>query len=602
MDTSFAFETFQGVLVGITFALGAFLVTRLPKYRWTAASILIILITPLALLPFWFSYGDLGISDWDYYLSMHTNLQRSITDFHQFPLWNPYTCGGTSALGDPEFPVFSPLFLLELLFGTHTGIRLSIFVSTAVGALGMLHLARKIGIGVVGGLVASLAMAFGSVNLLEIVEGHQNILAAMYIPWVLYCWYTAYLNEGKKRILSTILVAILLALMFFQGGIYLLMYMTGVFVLLPFFVKNKKNAILVTCLAGVLALGLASVKLIPVALWIQEFQDTAYASSAYTLANLDDIFLGRILYGAEDIIPNQGGGWHEYGAYIGPVILLLAILGFIFNLKKRVVRTLFVFAILATIISATGPYLKPLFDQLSFIPRSNVSRIILFAVIPLSLLAGFGIESIQKKSRAMHMAALILLTLASIDIMSMTYPLSSQAFVLPHVTNTIPQAPYPIAYSPYDYKTRYKGVDYTRAYDATLKGYGNMTYCSVLGPNPAVELITDEGTTGILSLPDDKNATFTIGKWSPNRVTVQIQATQKTDVILNTNYAKGWFINGKPAKEIRNRPGTNVEAGSTMLEFSYIPSGMYVGIAITLIAILVLIYSSLKSQKDLSRG
>jgi hypothetical protein len=591
MDTAFAFETLQGAIIGIVFALGAFLITRLPKYQWLTASILCVVITPLALLPFWLSTGDLGISDWDYYLSMHTNIRSTITQFHQFPLWNPYTCGGTSALGDPEFPALSPLFLLEILFGTPAGLKLSIYVSTAIGALGMLHLARKLRIGVLGGLLASLGMAFGSVNLLEIVEGHQNILAAMYIPWVLFFWYVAYTSSNKKRTFATIAIAILLALMFFQGGIYLLMYMAGVFLILPFFVRNKKNAILITCLAGVLALGLASVKLIPVALWIQEFQDTAYASSAYTLANLDDIFLGRILYGAEDIIPNQGGGWHEYGAYLGPVVLVLALLGFIFNRKNRIVQTLLISAVLATLVSSLGPYLKPVFDQLSFIPRSNVSRIILFAVIPLSLLAGFGIESMQKKSRIMRVFALILLLLASVDIMSLAYPLASQAFVLPHVVHNIPQVPYPIAYSPFDYKTRYNGVDYTRAYDATLKGYGNLTYCSVLGPNPAVEIITDEGNKGILSFSDDKDATFEIESWTPNKAVFRTHTTQKTSAILNANYAKGWFVNGKPAKEIRNRPGVDVQPGNTILEFSYVPPGLKIGIIITSLTLLgILIY------------
>ncbi|MEK7500493.1 MAG: hypothetical protein AAB649_07910, partial [Patescibacteria group bacterium] len=184
----FPFETLQGIIAGIIFALGALLISRLPKYQWVAASALCVLITPIALLPFWFSYGNLGISDWDYYFSMHTNLRDSIIVHKQFPLWNPYTCGGTSALGDPEFPVFSPLYILELLFGTPAGLRLSIYASTAIGALGMLHFSRKLGIGVLGALVATLPMSFGTVNLLEIVEGHQNILAAMDIPWGLYVW------------------------------------------------------------------------------------------------------------------------------------------------------------------------------------------------------------------------------------------------------------------------------------------------------------------------------------------------------------------------------------------------------------------------------
>ncbi|MEK7499098.1 MAG: hypothetical protein AAB649_00640, partial [Patescibacteria group bacterium] len=399
------------------------------------------------------------------------------------------------------------------------------------------------------------------------------------IPWVLYVWLTAYRSSQRKRLIALLVLALLLALIFFQGGIYLLMYMAGAFIALPFFVKQKKRALVTSSIAGFIALGLSAVKLIPVALWIRQFQDTAYASSAYTLLNLHDIFLGRILYGAENIIPNQGGGWHEYGAYIGPVILFLAILGFIIRRKHRIAQALFISAVCAVLVSSLGPYLKPIFDQLSFIPRSNISRVILFAVIPLSLLAGFGLDYIQKKRIfkpfGFELIALIFLALASIDIMSLAYPLASQAFVLPHVSKPIPKALYPIAYSPYDYKTRHAGVDYTRSYEATLAGYGTMSYCSVLGPNPAVEISTDEGNKGILSFDNDKKATLELLSWSPNKVRASVTTTQKTSIVLNANYAKGWFINGEPAKEIANRPSISLEAGETLVEFKYIPPGLW---------------------------
>lgn len=590
MDAPFAFETFQGALAGIIFGLGALLVAYLPRYKWIAASALCILITPIALLPFWLSSGDLGISDWDYYFSMHTNVRNTIMHYGQFPLWNPYTCGGTSALGDPEFPALSPLFLLELLFGTPAGLKLSIYASTAIGALGMLHFARKLNIGVIGGLMASLGMAFGTVNLLELVEGHQNILAAMYIPWIGYAWLSAYQATGKKRIYATLAMAALLALTFLQGGLYLLMYLTGIFIIAPWFVRHTKRAFYIILTSGITALGLAAVKIIPVLFWLQEFQDKAYASSAYTISSINKILLGRIYYGAENVIPNQGSGWHEYGAYIGPVILLCGLIGLIWNRKKRIPQILLIGGTIALLLSSLGPLFKPLFDHIPFIPRSNVSRIILFTVLPLSLLAGFGIDSIQKSGRRMRVYALILLTLAAVDVMSLSYGVASQAFVLPHVGHSITEATYPIAYSPFEYKTRYNGNDYTRAYDATLKGYGNMSYCSVLGPEPAVRIITDEGGTDLLSFPNDKAATFTIKKWTPNKAIFEVTTTEATTVVLNANYAKGWFGNGKPALEIGNRVGQNIPGGTSIVEFSYIPPGLYAGLAITIASIIAIGY------------
>lgn len=594
MDTPFAFETLQGALIGIIFGIGALVVALIPKYKWVAASALLVLVTPLALAPFWFSYDKLGISDWDYYFSMHTNLQQAITNFHQFPLWNPYTCGGTSALGDPEFPVLSPLFLLEIVFGSVAGLKLSIYAATMVGALGMLFLCKKLGMNPLAGLLAGAALAFGSVNLLEIVEGHQNILAFMYIPWIWLTWYSAYQEIGKKRLWFTLLTGILLALVFFQGGLYLLMYLTAAFIIVPLLSANPIRAYKITILAGIIALGLASVKLIPVFYWVHEFQDKAYASSAYTLSSVNKIFLGRILHGAENVIPNQGSGWHEYGAYLGPVVLVLALIGFIAHRKQRIAQAMLIAAVLALYGSSFGPFLKPFFDHVPFIPRSNIARIILFSVIPLCILAAMGVDYMVKRSRFLRIAAIIMITLAAVDLISLSYPLSSQAFVIPQDPELVAHAKYPIEYDPFDYKTRYQDVDYTRAYEATQQGYGTLSYCSVLGPDPAVSIITDEGGDPIVSFPNNHAATFNLLSWTPNKVILTTTTPQASQAVLNANYAEGWYVNGIAAKNIANKVGIDIPAGTTQLTFQYIPKGMYAGLGITMISVLVLGYFAIR--------
>jgi hypothetical protein len=585
MDIPFAFETYQGAFVGLIFGIGALLIAVLPKYKWLASAILLVIITPLALAPFWLSYDKLGISDWDYYFSMHTNLQQTISQFHQFPLWNPWTCGGTSALGDPEFPVLSPLFLLELAFGSPIGLKLSIYVATAFGALGMLALAKKMKFTALGGLTAGLGLAFSTVNLLEIVEGHQNILAFMYIPWIFLTWYIAYQANKKRQYIFTIIT-----------GLYLLMYMTAAFIVLPFLVKNWKKAIFVTITAGILAMGLASVKLIPVIYWVHEFQDKAYASSAYTLSSMDKILLGRYVHGVENVIPNQGSGWHEYGAYIGPVMLFLALLGFITNRRNRFAQAFLITGTIALFGSSFGPYLKPFFDHVPFIPRSNIARIILFTIIPLCFLSGFGITWMEKKSRLLKIFAVILVTLAAVDLISLAYSLSSQAFVIPQDAEQIPHADYPIAYNPHDFKTRYDGVDYTRAYEATLAGYGTLSYCSVLGPDPAVSIISDEGHDYV-SFPNTKQTSFAINSWTPNTVSITATSPIASSVIINANYAEGWYVNGQPAKNIANKVGTYIQPGTTQLTFKYAPKGMWVGIVISILAILTIVGGYLNSMR-----
>lgn len=582
----------QGILAALTFSTALFLLYIWPKRAWLIASCMLVIVTPLALGGFWFSDGPLGISDWDYYFSYHHFLRQSILEHHTFPLWNPYTCGGTAALADPEFPVMTVTFPLELLFGVEKGFRLAIYLSVITGGLGMLALSRRLKLSVWAALAAAIGFCFGSVNLLEIIEGHQNIFAAMWIPWILFSWYSAYQEKPIWRNKYIILCGIFLALTFYAGGIYLLMYTAITLLGLIIVTKNHTKALQISLLAGGLALGLAAFKLIPVFLWLSQFQDQVYASSAFTLTSIHKILLGRYMHGAEDIIQGQGGGWHEYGAYLGPVIIALAIIGMTKLKTNRLVRLLTISTLLAILISSAGPYLKPLFDQASFLPRSNIARFILFAVIPLCLLAGIGLDRLKDLSSRIRLPLIhILLILIAFDLMTLSYPLSQQAFVVPRNEQPVPAAPLPIAYSAFDYKTRVNGVDYTRAYEATIAGYGSLSYCAVLGPSPAVRTIHDEVDKEILSVKTstNKEGSFNLLAWNPNRVIARVSLPEDGNVILNANYAKGWFVNNVPAKEISGRVGAEVSAGTHEVTWQYRTPGFASGSLISSLTIIVLI-------------
>lgn len=594
--------TLLGITAGIIFAVLILLIEIVPRRKTTLAILALCCITPLALGGFWFSLDKLGISDWDYYFSYHHSVRETLTRYHVFPFWNPYTCGGTAGLADPEFPLFTITFLGELLLGIPDGLRLAIYISTAVGACGMFMLGKRLNLSTSAALLAALGTSFGSVNLLEIVEGHPNILAAMWIPWIFYSWYNAYRTGSKFLNKWTILCAMFLALTFYAGGIYLLMYTAMAFVALIIFCQNRRAAIVVTVSSGILALGLSAVKLVPVALWLSQFQDQAYASSINTLPYLHKILLGRYLHTAQDIIPNQGSGWHEYGAYIGPIILLLSVWGAVANWRKNaIVRFLSVVAILALLISASGSLLKPFFDIAPFLPRSNISRFILFAVIPASLLSGFGLDAIRRRFPWKSVISVLIVGAAAVDVMSLSYPLSLQAFVLPDVFPAPSPAPSPIGYSARTFTIRHEGVDYTRAYAATKAGYGSLSYCSVLSPNPAVRTIHDEIDTGILSVKttDGKDGTWQLESWNPNKVTATVTLPTEGQAILNANYAKGWRINGQPAKEIAGRVGIELPAGIHTLTFNYSTPGFTIGMLITAATIVGLLI--IQPMRNISR-
>src|SRR5581483_5368141 len=167
--STWSYDFKLGVYAAAVTVVGLGVITLLPKYKWCAAVVLLALITPLAIGGFWFSLDRWGISDWDLYFSHHENLRTIILHDHQLPLWNPYTCGGTAGLAEPESPLFTPTFALELMLGVPNGLRLSIFLFTIVGGVGMLLLSKKLKLSVEAALLTALLFMFCSHPLLQAV-------------------------------------------------------------------------------------------------------------------------------------------------------------------------------------------------------------------------------------------------------------------------------------------------------------------------------------------------------------------------------------------------------------------------------------------------
>ena len=62
--------------------------------------------------------------------------RKTVLEFHQLPLWDPYYCGGMDMLGTPQSRFASPTFLLTLLFGTLRGQALTAFLMYFLGLEG----------------------------------------------------------------------------------------------------------------------------------------------------------------------------------------------------------------------------------------------------------------------------------------------------------------------------------------------------------------------------------------------------------------------------------------------------------------------------------
>lgn len=584
----------QGVIAGVIIFIVALLIEFLRiKKKYLLAGICVSVLLPLGMLGFWFTQGDYGIADWDMVAPVLQGYRDTILTHHQFPLWNPVSCGGSVALADPEFSVLSVPFLMVLLLGVINGLKAGILFSVLLLSAGTFLLSKRIGLSPLGAFLSSLITVSGSAYVLHLTEGHIYICFAFsWFPWLIYAWLSVY--DGKW---SRLWPALVLVAQFFQGGVYVLGFSLVALCGLIIFSKNRKKAFFITLHSGLIFLGLSAFKLFPLLFWIKEHRDTVYAQSQQTFNYLKEIFLGKYA-GSESVIFNQGLGWHEYGAFVGLVVLFLAILPLYKIKKDRVLRIILISLITVTIIAASGSLIKPLTDKINFLPRSDISRYILLSTFFLSILAGKGLD-VLRRITGLRFVQAILVGIIAIDLFTLSYPLSEKAFALSSndIKNLSP-ALYPISYSSESSKKVLDGIEYNRRYAYTQKGYGFILDCPSLVPT--IGAVSDGNEKQIPFVQSVEPMKYSFSSWSPNRFSITYENDKTNIVYFNQNFASGWFVNGQPALKYKDRIAYELKPGKGKLEIKYRPQGLLLGVLVSLTSVLVLIGVSILKKRTKS--
>ncbi|HVN63221.1 MAG TPA: hypothetical protein VMT58_01190, partial [Candidatus Binataceae bacterium] len=194
--------------------------------------------------------------DWDYFMQLHWVTAQTILGFHQFPLWDPFKCGGMPLLANPQSAVLTPFLLLELLFGPATGLHLGIIGHAAIAFGGAYFLARGLGISPVGAVACATAFAGSSWYYLHAEIGHINFEACAYLPWAIAL---AILAVNRRWLTAAALAGIALALMVMEGGIHAVLQAIMVLCLLMSLIAIQRREglpMVVLAVAGVFMFGL----------------------------------------------------------------------------------------------------------------------------------------------------------------------------------------------------------------------------------------------------------------------------------------------------------------------------------------------------------
>ncbi len=254
----------------------------------------------------------------------------SVTHFHQFPLWDPYACGGMPWFVNPSSQVATPLFVLRLVFGPILGLHLQILVDLAMGLIGGYLLGRVLGMGVLGRLACGSIFAASSWFFLHLTVGHITFMQAAYLPWItLLVW----LGAQRRSAMPWIAAGLFVAIAFGEGSVYTCSWallLAGVIALFLAVEKRSLWPIWGMIIVGLFAVGFAAVKLLPGWIFMRQFPRTVNYIEYSPVKSLLSALFSRNQYYYRHEFPY----FWEYGAYLSMLAVALAAIGALFSLRR----------------------------------------------------------------------------------------------------------------------------------------------------------------------------------------------------------------------------------------------------------------------------
>ncbi|HVD58883.1 MAG TPA: YfhO family protein [Thermoleophilaceae bacterium] len=339
------------------------------------------------------------------------------------PLWNPYISGGRPYLANNQSAVFSlfnlPAYFLPFWKSLAVIAALKLFVA----ALGAFALARWLGMRFGGALLTGLVFAFGTFFILLLGWNQPAIWAVL--PWMLIL---VGVTARRPALLPGAGLAILVALSYFGGHAETTFHV--LFVALAFFVfrlllhwrteRLAPRALIRPAAAFALALiagtAVAAVVILPLGellLRSDEYGRRAGETSDYWPRKyLFGLFLhdywGRSSQGSNIEPFMQLRGW-----YAGAVTLMLAPAALLIRpTATRIAVALFA---LFCVIMVIG--IPPLFDLVERLPgfsSTHQQPMIVFFVLCLGLLAGWGLDELSARRDALPREGIVLAVAAVI--------------------------------------------------------------------------------------------------------------------------------------------------------------------------------------------
>jgi len=570
-----------------------------------------------------------GIQDWDAFLTRNSVSWASVIKYGQFPLWNPYSLGGVPHLAHPETNVLSLPFFIDLTFGVLIGVRVSIVLHLFIGLAGMYTLARHLQLSLTASVVAAVLFMGNSMYFLFLATGTSSIgLAIAYMPWAML-----FFLKACARLSYALAAGAVLTLMWLQGGTYnffLILLMMAVYALVMVVSGEYPVRMMLRVLATIAGspLLLGAVRFFPSLEFTLKYPRKIVIYSGFSVESLlygllgRDQTLGSIL-GKSEAQGLWRGFTHamdEVGMYVGIVPCLLCLAGILVHVipvqavsvgqppplaSRRRHHAALLCCLMISLWLGFGNRCEPLslwqwFNSVppfSFMRTSERFRFTIMLFV--AIFAGIGfqaaMERVAKKMPSPQWGTKLAIAVAAAilsDLFVVNSPALQDAFSIPPLPTPHSESFVQLGGFP-EYGRQ--GIEHDGDRYHLYRSYGAMypAFLSNAGSVYALESVPAPNKAIVLTAPEYRGEVFLegtagvvrYGLWSPNRLTITVEAEGEGHVVVNQNYYDGWKAKGGLAVEpVNGLLGVKVSHQVKQVELYYRPTSFVIGAWVSLIS------------------
>jgi len=565
-----------------------------------------------------------GVRDWGFHLFMNEVEKTSIFQYHQFPFWNPYRCGGNVDFGHPENPILSLHFILVMFMNTMIAIKLNIIIYAIIGLFGMFMISKHFKLERYSSFLPPILYVLNSSLILYLAEGNYWYRAMVWLPWVAYFFLKS--EENAKNIFPA---AFFMLMIFFDTNSYafgVTMFFLVVYGIVNLVAKRKWNMLAIAFIILAVTGLIGAIKFLPMLEFNHLYPSIRIDNeSGYTFKSLYTGLFNREQGPYSHWFDDKRAFFH-HGLYIGVIPFILGVIGILLYYKKYAVLGI---TALIALITAFGKnsiiniyfIVKsiPLYDYFHEATRFNIIFIFVFALFAglalsrLEKLNAIRLNSIVIPKKAIKGIVILLMLISVVDMYIVNTAVLPKIFIAKPITSFNVSPSFMQVSSPYGSNP---WTDGKVTKDLYYNVWGHAMYLNMksnLGTrNGNCHGVVNMSAQPVNLLNGTPNPLYrgetyleagkgnaSITEFTPNKVSVAVYASSDDILVLNQNYYISWRAKGGSG-EAFNYNGlvaVPVNAATKQVVFYHYLKSFWIGLVVSIFAIVASLLVYLKFDK-----